>query len=85
MSEAVQSILDMIRRLPADDRLELADEVDRLTWRDRVQVVLDSIADSGRREGSPPDDDEIDAIVDQVRSEKSLYERYWTRRRQLAR
>jgi hypothetical protein len=85
MSEVVQSILDMIRRLPPDERVQLADEVDRLTWRDRMQVVLDSIAEKCRREGPPPTDEEIDAIVDQVRSEKSLNERYWTRRQQSAR
>lgn len=85
MSEAVQSILDMIRRLTADDRVQLADEVDRLAWRDRMQVVLDNIAEQCRREGPPPTDEEIDRIVDEVRAEKSLYERYWTHRRQLAR
>jgi hypothetical protein len=81
--ELIDSILQTVRELDARDRITLADEVDRLAWRDRVQVVIDDIA-AASRTGSPPDDAEIDAIVDQVRAEKSLYERYWTRRRQSA-
>jgi hypothetical protein len=80
-SDVVQSILAQIRSLPTDQRVALADEVDRLAWRDRVQAVLDRIAVNVAREG-PISDDEIDAIVNEVRSEKSLYERYWTRRQQ---
>lgn len=82
--EALDSILEKIRRLPPDERIAFADEVDRLAWRDRVQVVLDTIRESAQHEGGVPSDEEIDAIVDEVRAEKSLYERYWTRRRSSA-
>jgi len=82
MSESVKSILDMIRTLPPEDRVELADEVDRLTLRDRMAAVADQI--HSRSKSDPISDDEIDRIVDEVRAEKSLYERYWTRRRSSA-
>ena len=82
--ETLDSMLETIRRLPPDERIAFADEVDRLAWRDRVQVVVDTIRESVRREGDVPSDQEIDAIVDEVRAEKSLFERYWTRRRSSA-
>lgn len=82
--ETLDSMLETIRRLPPDERIAFADEVDRLAWRDRVQVVVDTIRESVRREGDAPSDEEIDAIVDEVREEKSLFERYWTRRRSSA-
>src|SRR5437588_10013079 len=81
--EAVDFIVEKVRALGPEDRIAVADEVDRIAWRDRVQVVLDEIAENVRREG-PISDAEIDAIVKDVRAEKSLYERYWTRRRQSA-
>jgi hypothetical protein len=38
-----------------------------------------------RDQGLPPiTDDEIDRIVDEVRTETPLYEQYWIRRRQSA-
>lgn len=82
--ETLASILETVRRLPPDERIAFADAVDRLAWRDRVQAVLDSIRASVPREGAPPTEEEIDAIVDDVRAEQSLYERYWTRRRSSA-
>lgn len=81
--EAVNSILERVRHLSSDERLALADEVDRLAWRDRMQSVLDEIGEARQHEG-PPDDAEVEAIVNEVRAEKSLYERYWTRRRSSA-
>lgn len=81
--EVIESLLDAVRRLPVDERLAVADEVDRIAWRDRVQAVLDRVAHAPPGE-DPPDDAEIDANVEQVRAEKSLYERYWTRRRRSA-
>jgi len=81
--EAVDSILQMIQRLAPQDRAALADEVDRITWRDRMQGVLDRTRDRAGR-ADPLDDQEIDRIVDEVRSEKPLYERYWIRRRRSA-
>ncbi len=82
--ETLDSMLETIRRLPPEERIAFADAVDRLAWRDRVQVVMDTIRESARRAGDRPSDEEIDAIVDEVRAEKSLYERYWTRRRSSA-
>ncbi len=82
--KAIDAMLETIRRLPAQERIAIADEVDRLAWRDRVQVVLDSVAASSGAEGGTPSEEEIDAIVSDVRSEKSLYERYWTLRRSSA-
>jgi hypothetical protein len=82
--KVMDSILETVRQLSPDERIALADEVDRLAWRDRVQVVLNDVRESVRRTGGPPSDDEIDAIVDEVRAEKSLYERYWTHRRSSA-
>ncbi len=38
--EAVDSILQMIQRLAPQDRAALADEVDRISWRDRMQGVV---------------------------------------------
>jgi hypothetical protein len=80
---AVQSILEQVRNLDRADRVRLADELDRLTWRDRVETLL---ADVAARRGTtdPIADAEIDRLVDEVRSEKSLYERYWTRRQRSA-
>jgi hypothetical protein len=80
--EALESILDLIRGLPPDERVALADEVDRLTWRDRMKAVADRI--HARSRAAPVSDEEIDRIVDDVRSEKPLYERYWIRRRSSA-
>ncbi len=82
MSEATRSILEMIRHLPVDERVELADEVDRLTWCDRMKAVAERIHEQAK--ANPITDEEIDQIVDEVRSETSLYERYWTRRRSSA-
>lgn len=79
----VQTVLEIVRRLPPRDRVALADEVDRLAWRDRVQAVLDDLAEARRRGGAPDDarlQADIDATIAEVRVEKSLYERYWTRR-----
>jgi len=77
---AVQSILSQIRELSSPERVLIADEVDRLTWRDRIETLL---ADIGSRptESTSLSDEEIDRFVDEVRSETPLYERYWTRRR----
>lgn len=80
---AVDEILELIRRLPPPQRLALADEVDRLAWRDRVHAVQDRIKAAVHLEGAITDA-EIDAAVGDVRAEKSLYERYWTRRQQSA-
>ncbi len=82
--KVVQSILDQVRKLDAEDRVLLADEVDRLTWADRVESLISSL----RAHPVPADpitEAEIDRIVDEVRSEKPLYERYWTRRQRSAR
>jgi hypothetical protein len=81
--EPVQTILEQIRALLPQDRVRLADEVDRLTWRDRAEALMARIrARDGQTD--PLDDAEIDRLVDAVRSEKPLYERYWTRRRRSA-
>jgi len=81
--EDVSSILDQIRRLTPEDRVALADEVDHLTWRDRVQALV-ARTDAHQTTTRPIADEEIDQVVDQVRSEKPLYERYWTRLRRSA-
>lgn len=81
---AIRSLLDAIRRLPPAERLAFADEVDRLAWRDRVQLVLDQADKNARGKGGAPSDDEIASIVRDVRAEKSLFERYWTLRRSSA-
>ncbi len=82
--ETIEKMLEALRRLPPRERVEIADAVDRLVWRDRVQIVLDGMAGSAGGAGAAPSDDEIDAIVKDVRSESSLYERYWTLRRSSA-
>ncbi len=82
--DAVESILQTVRGLPPDERIALADEIDRLAWRDRVQVVLDGVTARRQALPDPLTDDEIDQIVDEVRTETPLYERYWIRRRQSA-
>jgi hypothetical protein len=82
--DSLESMLESLRRLPPEERIAFADEVDRLVWRDRVQVVLASIRESLPREGNPPSDEEVDATVADVRAEQSLYERYWTLRRSSA-
>lgn len=81
--EQVESILEQIRKLAPPERAALADEVDRVTWRDRVQALIGRVAGADTRT-SPIADDEIDRIAAEVRSEKPLYERYWTRRRRSA-
>lgn len=81
MSHEVASILELIRKLPPAERVLVADEVDRLAWSDRVQRVVDDVGASG---GAALDDVEIDRLVRDVRTEKSLSERYWTRRRRSA-
>lgn len=81
--EVVQSILGQIRKLDAEDRVLLADEVDRLTWADRVEALISSLR-AGCVRADPTAEAEIDRIVDEVRSEKPLYERYWTRRQRSA-
>jgi len=81
---AIRSLLDAIRRLPPAERLAFADEVDRLAWRDRVQLVLDQAGANAQDNGGGPSDDEIASIVRDVRAEKSLFERYWTLRRSSA-
>ena len=81
MSHEVASILELIRKLPPAERVLVADEVDRLAWSDRVQRVVDDVGASG---GVALDDVEIDRLVRDVRMEKSLSERYWTRRRRSA-
>ncbi|HWL91957.1 MAG TPA: hypothetical protein VNT79_00335 [Phycisphaerae bacterium] len=68
-----------IERLSTDERVALADEVDRRTWRDRMKAVADRIRT--RNQADPISDEEIDKMVDDVRSGTPLYERYWTRRR----
>ena len=82
-AKIIQSILDQVRKLTPEERVRLADEVDQLTWSDRVRVVLNSVEASSNA-SSGPDDPEIDRIVAEVRSEKPLYERYWIRRRRSA-
>lgn len=81
--DQLQSILEQIQELAPEDRVALADEVDRLTWRDRVRALMARIT---QREGQTDEigDEEIDRTVDEVRSEKPLYERYWTRLRRSA-
>lgn len=81
--KAVESILDLIRGLAPRDRVMLADEVDRLTWRDRMRDLLDRVQDRAGQ-ADPLDDEQIHAIVDEIRSETPLYERYWIRRRRSA-
>jgi len=84
MSEAVRSILEMIRRLPVDDRVVLADEVDRLAWRERVDIAMKGVT-AVPSDDQPLHDSDIDAETKLARTEKSLYERYWTHRRRSAR
>ncbi len=81
--EVVESILAQIRGLPPEDRVALADEVDRLTWRGRAAVLIAGVR-SRQADLGPMADEEIDRIVDEVRSETPLYERYWTRLRRSA-
>ena len=82
-TDPVQSILEQIRLLPREQRVVLADEVDRLTWRDRVEELVSGIEPDGSG-ATRLSDDEMDALVREVRSETPLYERYWTRRQQSA-
>jgi hypothetical protein len=83
MREALRSILDTIRRLPPDERIAFADEVDRLAWRDRVNALVEAVRT--RSQGQPPiSDPEVDAIVKEVRAETPLFEQYWTHRRRSA-
>jgi hypothetical protein len=82
-SDAVQSILAQIRNLPAHERVALADEVDRITWRDRMDSLTQRISARDTPDDTLTDED-IDRIVDEVRTETPLYERYWTRLRQSA-
>ena len=77
--ETVTSILETVRRLPPDERIAVADEVDRLAWRDRINALAAAIR--ARSQGLPPiTDEEIDDIVKQVRAETPLFERSSTHR-----
>ena len=76
--EQIQSILNQIQGLEPEDRAVLADEVDRLTWRDRVQILMAQVRER-QEQGQAIEEEEIDRIVDEVRSEKPLFERYRTR------
>lgn len=81
--EQIQSILNQIQGLEPQDRVVLADEVDRMTWRDRVQALMARVRQR-QEQGQAIEEEEIDRIVDEVRSEKPLFERYWTRQRRSA-
>lgn len=77
--DVIESILNQVRNLTPSERVAVADEVDRLAWRDRVQTLVDDV--SSRCQDDSITDEEIDSIVNDVRTETPLYERYWIRRR----
>lgn len=78
-SPPVDALFEQIKRLSPDEQLELAEAVDRLTWTARWRVICERI--EARTAGQPElSDADIDAIVDEVRQEKSLSARSSTRR-----
>lgn len=81
--EVMDSILETVRNLPPEERVALADEVDRLVWRDRMLSLIERVTE---RDGNLPplSDEEIDEIVNDERRETPLYEQYWIRRRRSA-
>jgi hypothetical protein len=73
---ATQSVLEelaRIRQWPIEWQVELAEGLNSLTWREQWDALCDRIC--GRAQGAPVSDEEIDAVVRQVRREKPLQER----------
>ena len=70
---AVKQVMRQVQQWPIKQQIELAQEIDRLTSRERWRHVEDGV--SQRAGEQRMGDDEIDAIVGQVRRDKPLHRR----------
>ena len=67
-------IVDQVKALPVEERLRVAEAIDRLTWTQRWREICERIARNVASVGAMTDD-EIDAEVREVRRETPLSER----------
>jgi hypothetical protein len=74
-----QFIVDQVKALPIEEQLRVAEAIDRLTWAQRWREICERIEHNAASVRAMTDD-EIDAEVREVRTEKPLSERSSTPR-----
>jgi hypothetical protein len=79
-AQQVHDIVERIRALPIQEQVQVAEQLDRFTWAERWRQICARIAARMEASGEMITDEEIDEAVKEVRREKSLLERYSTRR-----
>ena len=70
---AVVEELQRIREWPVEWQIELAEQLSSLTWRDQWDALCERI--HKRAAANPISDQEIDAIVQEIRGQKPLHTR----------
>lgn len=71
LSTGAHTIIEQVKALPADQQLEVAEAIDRLTWARRWRLVCERI-EARSDPGHTSSDEQIDAEVRAVRREKPL-------------
>ena len=71
--KTVAEELERIRRWPIEWQVELAEQLNSMTWREQWEAVCERI--HMRAQAEPITDDEIDAVVREVRRDKPLHQR----------
>lgn len=87
-AQQVQEIIERVKALAPEEQLQVAEEIHRFTWAQRFRQICERIearVQELEAQGETITDEEIDEEVKAVRREKSLLERYSTRRSSSAR
>ena len=73
LAESVKEELDRIRTWPIERQVELAEQLNSMTWREQWETLCERV--HRRAQADPISDDEIDAVVREVRRDKPLHQR----------
>lgn len=76
-SLAVTEELERVRAWPIEWQLELAEELNALTWRSQWDALCRRIHERARRD--PISDSEVDEVVRDVRRERPLHRKFLQR------
>ena len=79
---SVNSIVEQVKSLSLDEQMQVAEEIDRLTWIQRWRRICEQL-ESRMRGRAVITDDQIDAAVRVAREETPLSERSSIQRRTL--
>ena len=72
-AKAVAEELGRIRRWPVEWQVELAEQLNSMTWREQWEALCERI--HRRAQADPISDEEIDGMVREVRRDRPLHQR----------